>query len=215
MRAAFPFFLPQALGLCLLAAAACHAPREQGAAPWNELPLLATHWESVSFGGEGEVEYEAAGPALTMRFGSPLTGVRWSGELPLSPHYEIEVRAARLDGSDFFCALNLPLGNSEVSVVLGGWGGALCGLSCVDGQDASMNASRSFRDFQPGRSYRLRVRVDGEAIRAWVDEEPLFEQLRDGVAFSLRTEVQPVGRLGISCFQTSARIEGVRWRPLP
>jgi hypothetical protein len=182
---------------------------------WQELALQEgpEGWESVIFGGEGEVEFD--GESIRMGFGSPLTAVAWQGAAELPDEYEIEVVAARLDGSDFFCALNLPIGEQRASVVLGGWGGALCGLSCVNGEDASMNATRSFRGFDRGQSYRLRVRVDAIQVQAWVDDELLFAQTRDGVEFSLRTEVSPAGRLALSCFQTSARIDAVRWRRLP
>lgn len=193
-----------AFALFLGLAASCQAP-------WRELPLDEEHWQSVSFGGEGEVEFGADG--VLMRFGSPLTGVRWTGdELPAA--YEIEVRAVRLDGNDFFCGLNLPIGPDAATVVLGGWGGALCGLSCIDGMDASMNATRSFQNFERGRAHLLRVRVDGRQVAATVDGIELFQHTRGEGALSLRTEVEPVGRLGLTCFQTSARIEAVRWRPL-
>jgi hypothetical protein len=184
------------------------------AAAWQSLPLQAgpQAWASVNFGGEGEVGFD--GESIRMGFGSPLTAVAWQGPLPLPSEYEIEVLAARLNGSDFFCALNLPIGEQSASVVLGGWGGALCGLSCIDGEDASMNATRSFRGFERGRSYRLRVRVDAQQVQAWVDDELLFVHAREGVEFSLRTEVLPAGRLALSCFQTSTRIDGLRWRPL-
>lgn len=181
---------------------------------WQELPLQngPDAWESVNFGGEGEVEFDGA--SVRMGFGSPLTAVAWRGAASLPPEYEIEVVAARLDGSDFFCALNIPIGEQSASVVLGGWGGALCGLSCINGDDASMNATRSFRGFERDQNYRLRVRVDATRVQAWVDDEPLFSQVREGVEFSLRTEVSPAGRLALSCFQTSARIESVRWRSI-
>ena len=148
-----------------------------------------------------------------MCFGSPLTGMRWRGpELP--EHYEFEVRAARVDGNDFFCGLNLPIGSDSATVVLGGWGGALCGLSCIDGMDASMNLTRSFRNFDRGRSYRLRVRVDDRQVFAEVDGLELFRYLRGEGVLSLRTEVQPVGPFGVTCFQTTSRIESMRWRPI-
>jgi hypothetical protein len=182
---------------------------------WHELVLQEgpEGWKSVNFGGEGEVEFD--GESIRLGFGSPLTAVAWQGAAELPGEYEIEVVAARLDGSDFFCALNLPIGEQRASVVLGGWGGALCGLSCVNGDDASMNATRSFRGFERGQSYRLRVRVDAIQVQAWVDDELLFAQARGGVEFSLRTEVSPAGRLALSCFQTSARIDLVHWRRLP
>lgn len=198
----FPDFHAFTLFLCL--AASCQSP-------WRALPLDDDHWESVSFGGEGEVEFDEQG--VLMRFGSPLTGVRWLGEA-LPESYEIEVRAARLDGNDFFCGLNLPIGPDAATVVLGGWGGALCGLSCIDGMDASMNPTRSFQDFSRGEVHVLRVRVDPQEVYAEVDGAELFRHTRGEGALSLRTEVQPVGSLGVTCFQTTARIESVRWRPV-
>lgn len=201
--------------LLVLIAFASMACQSSELAAWQPLPLQVGPgaWTSVSFGGEGEVEPGAA-QSVRMGFGSPLTAIAWQGPLAFPAAYEIEVSAARLDGSDFFCALNLPIGEQQASVVLGGWGGALCGLSCVDGADASMNATRSFHGFERGRSYRLRVRVDPQQVQAWLDDVLLFSQARAGVEFSLRTEVSPAGRLALSCFQTSARIDWVRWRPV-
>lgn len=195
--------------LLLLAAGAC-----QAAPTWQPLLDDPSAWEGVSLGGEGEVRVEAGGP-IELAFGSPLTAAGWRPEaLPFTDLYEVEVVASRLDGTDFFCALNLPLGDQTATVVLGGWGGALCGLSCVDGMDASMNQTRSFQDFVRGKPVRLRVRVDAQEIAAWLDDEALFVIERSGHEFSLRTEVEPVGRLGVSSFQTSARIHSMRWRPL-
>lgn len=193
-----------AFALFLLAASSCQSA-------WRELALEPGAWEVVSFGGEGEVEWDESG--LVMRFGSPLTAVRWTGE-PLPARFEIEVLAARVDGSDFFCGLNLPIGSDAATVVLGGWGGALCGLSCIDGMDASMNPTRSFENFERGQTYRLRVRVDDEFVIATIDGEELFTHALGEGALALRTEVMPVGPLGISCFQTTARVESVRWRPV-
>jgi hypothetical protein len=213
MRALVPllFVIAVASSACQMAERA--VVREELA--WQALPLHGgpAGWESVSFGGEGEVEFD--GQSIRMGFGSPLTAVAWKGAELLPADYEIEVVAARLDGSDFFCALNFPIGEQRATVVLGGWGGALCGLSCVNGDDASMNATRSFHSFERGKSYRLRVRVDAQQVQAWVDDTLLFAQARDGVEFSLRTEVSPAGPLALSCFQTSARIEAVRWRGIP
>lgn len=198
----FPNFYVLPLFLCL--AASCQSP-------WRALPLEGTHWESVSLGGEGEVEFDEQG--VLMRFGSPLTGVRWLGDA-LPDSYEVEVRAARIDGNDFFCGLNLPIGTDSATVVLGGWGGALCGLSCIDGMDASMNATRSFQDFSRGEVHVLRVRVDPQEVYAEVDGAELFRHTRGEGVLSLRAEVQPVGSFGVTCFQTTARIESVRWRPI-
>lgn len=201
---------------CILAlsAGSCQAPGPDANAEWIDLSphLMPEAWQATSFGGEGEIEFLA--DAVELGFGSPLTGLHWAGDLPLGPAYQLEVEASRIDGTDFFCGLNFPIGESAATVVLGGWGGALCGLSCIDGLDASMNATRSFQSFEPGESVRLRVEVSARQVRAWLDEEPLFVIERGGAQFELRTEVTPGGRLGISSFQTRARIHAVRWRAL-
>lgn len=168
-------------------------------------------WASTPFGGEGEVELREGG--LRLPFGSMLTGVHWTGaDLPAC--YELEVVAARLSGTDFFCALTLPIGEEFATVVLGGWGGALVGLSCVDGADASENGTRSLRGFVMGVEYTLLVRVDQERVAAWLDGELLFEQERMGHRFELRPEVLLSRPLGIASFATTARIASVRMRPL-
>lgn len=182
-------------------------------APWIELfdGRSLGSWASTSFGGEGEVRLRDG--AIELPFGSNLTGVHWTGA-PLPPAFEIEVLAARTGGSDFFCGLTFPVGDSFASVVLGGWGGGLCGLSCVDGRDASDNPTRSLRGFVTGQDYLLRVRVDDEAVEAWLDGEPLLRQERRGHTFELRPEVLNSRPLGVASFATSARVRALRLRPL-
>lgn len=200
--------------LCLSLAACAAAPLEPAPADaWSVLfdGTQLESWVSTPFGGEGEVELRDDG--LRLPFGSMLTGVHWTGaDLPAS--YELEVVAARLSGTDFFCALTLPIGEEFATLVLGGWGGALVGLSCVDGADASENSTRSIRAFENGVDYLLRVRVDAERIAAWVDGELLFDQARVGHSFAVRPEVLLSRPLGIASFATTARIGSIRMRAL-
>lgn len=195
-----------ALGVLLLLAAApgCTAPR---GVPVRELDLLALPWEAVSFGGEGRVHRE--GSALVLEPGSPLTAVRWpdlAGLLDPALPFEVELEAERLQGTDFFCALTLPVGGEHATVVLGGWGGALCGLSCVDGRDASENPTRTFRGFRRGQRVRLVVRVGEDAVEAWLDGAPLLRQERAGHRFEVRTELLAARPLGVATFATRARL---------
>jgi len=163
------------------------------------------------FGGEGEVEVRSG--AIELGMGSPLTGVTWTGELPHGD-YELEVRAARTLGNDFFCGLTFPAGGGHLTLVLGGWGGAVCGLSCLDGLDAANNETRTLRAFATGRSHTVTVTVAGAAVAAAIDGAPLCRADLRGRALSLRPEVLRSAPLGIASFLTAARIEAVRWRPL-
>jgi hypothetical protein len=195
---------------------ACSSPQstQHDSEPWQTLfdGSSWSGWESISFGGEGEVEISDGSAILPM--GSPLTGIRPLQPLPQRMDYEVEVKAARLSGNDFFCGLTFPVNEAFATVVLGGWGGGLCGLSCVDDEDASYNQTRSYRGFESGRVYTLRVQVTSQKIIAWVDDEMLFEQDIVDHKISLRTEMLPSVPFGVCSFLTRAAIHSVRWRAL-
>jgi hypothetical protein len=197
-----------ALALASLLCAACAAER-----PWTSLfdGTRLDGWEVTEFGGEGEVALVDG--RVRLGFGSPLTGVHWTGPLP-EGEYELEVVALRRAGTDFFCGLTFPVAGAHLTLVLGGWGGATSGLSCVDGADASANGTTSYHWFEPGRAYALRLEVRADAVRAWLDGAPLLEQPLAGRALTLRPEVLPSRPLGIASFVTEAELLSVRWRAL-
>jgi 3-keto-disaccharide hydrolase len=170
-------------------------------------------WEVTSFGGEGPVEIVDG--AVRLGMGMMLTGLRYphENELPRD-EYELEVVAARLLGTDFFCGLTFPVGDAHATLVLGGWGGALTGLSCLDGLDASDNETRGYRSFARGRDYVVRVRVAAGRIQAWVDGESVVDVARAGRKVSLRAEVVKSQPLGISSYATVARIRSLKLRRL-
>ncbi len=170
-------------------------------------------WQVTPFGGEGEVALREGSAVLPM--GSMLTGIHRAdgGGLPRT-NYEVEVVAARLGGTDFFCGLTLPVGASFATLVLGGWGGAVTGLSCLDGSDASENETTSYRTYEEGRDYTARVRVTPERVVAWLDEELLFDVPVAGRRVELRPEVLLSRPLGVASFATTARVSSVRLRQL-
>jgi len=168
-------------------------------------------WVVTPFGGEGEVELEDG--AVTLEMGSYLTGIHLADGVPFPrTGYELVVVAARVSGTDFFCGLTFPVGGSHLTLVLGGWGGALTGLSCLDGLDASDNETKSFRSYVAGRDYVARVRVEADRVRAWVDDELVADVALAGRTLSLRPEVYLSRPLGIASFATTARVSSVRWR---
>jgi hypothetical protein len=186
---------------------------DQAVSPIAPAPTAKQPWVSANFGGEGEIEWRDG--SLTLPMGSPLTGIVWPNAIPRFLDYQLEVTASRLSGNDFFCGLTFPVDDSHATVVLGGWGGGLCGLSCVDDEDAGSNATRSYQSFAQKKRYTLLVEVSDRAIRAWLDGELLFEQATADHKISLRTEMLPSQPLGIASFMTRAAIHSVRWRPMP
>ena len=75
-------------------------------------------------------------------FGSSMTGVTYQGKDLPRTDYEIRLEAQRIDGTDFFCGLTFPVHDAHLSLIVGGWGGSLVGLSSLDGKDASRNETR-------------------------------------------------------------------------
>src|SRR5204862_4036533 len=123
----------------------------------------------------GHVEISVADAQIVVVPGDPLSGVTLADEPSLRMNYEITVEAMKLMGSDFFCGLTFPVGPASCTLIAGGWGGALVGLSSIDGQDASENSTTQFRKFDVNHWYRFRVRVTPDRIQAWIDDEQLID----------------------------------------
>ncbi len=145
--------------------------------------------------------------------GQPLTGVTWHEPIP-SGDYELELLATRLAGDDFFVGLTFPVGEAHLTLVLGGWGGALCGLSCLDGEDASGNETKFFRAFEKGRETHVRLEVVAGRVRCWIDDENVIDLDTTDRELSLRTEVELNAPLGIATFLTRSSYRDLRWRSL-
>jgi hypothetical protein len=167
-------------------------------------------WEATAFGGEGAIGVED--DLVVLEMGSPLTGLSWTGgELPLWD-YELEVTARRLAGTDFFCGLTFPVGDSHATLILGGWGGALTGLSCLDGADASENETTTFIAYERGREVTARVRVTRAVIETWLDGELLHTVDIAGRSVGLRPEVLLSRPLGVASFLTRSGLGELRLR---
>ena len=196
--------------LVLIALSACAAP--PAPAPWSTLfdGATLTGWDATNFGGEGVVE--VVDGAVLLDYGSPLTGLTWTGAPP-SGAYDLELVAARVEGTDFFCGLTFPVGDAHLTLVLGGWGGSLCGLSNLDGDDAANNDSQKLFRFENGRDYRVLLRVRPDVVDVLLDDRPFLHVPIAGRTLSLRPEVELSRPLGVASFSTRARLRALRWRP--
>ncbi len=169
-------------------------------------------WRSTAFGGEGNVYVEHR--AMMLDYGSSLTGVTYTGELPRT-NYELRLEAKRLGGTDFFCGLTFPVGPSYCTLIVGGWGGAVVGLSSIDGKDASENATQRTMAFEQGKWYPIRVRVTDEAIGVWIEGKQVIDQPLADHTLSLRPEVELCRPLGICTWDTRAAIRKLQLRRVP
>jgi len=169
-------------------------------------------WKITDFGGQGKV-YAKYG-SLMLEMGNDMTGVTWSGPV-LRKNYEINLDAMRVDGNDFFCGLTFPVETNCVSFVVGGWGGYVCGISCVDYYDASENETSKAGEFETKKWYHIRVRVTGEKIACWIDDEQYVDLDTQGKKLDVRLEMEDSKPLGIATWRTAAAIKNIYLTKLP
>jgi len=182
--------------------------------PWKSLfdGKTMAGWKIAPFGGHGEVEVKDGQILLPM--GAMLTGVVCTSEVP-KLRYEISLEAMKLEGSDFFCGLTFPVSNAFCTLIVGGWGGGVVGLSSIDGYDASENETTKYLQFEKNRWYAIRLKVKPERIEAWLDNERIINQSIVGRRISLRPgEIESSVPLGIATYQTSAALRNLKLRSL-
>ena len=103
-------------------------------------------WRTIRFElGGGASASAGAGGTLELGSGDPMAGIVLENpNIPLpTGDYEIELEAMIVDGNDFFCGLTFPVPaqGSHCTLIVGGWGGTVVGLSNVNGMDASINTT--------------------------------------------------------------------------
>lgn len=193
-----------------LITSAAHAVEQEWRSLFDGVSL--GEWQPTQFGGGAEPE--VCDGAIRIPSGADLNGVTWNGEVPRQ-RYELELEARRVEGNDFFCGLTFPVGDDSCTLVLGGWGGSITGLSSIDGRDAGDNETTDTMTFEKGRWYAVRVQVTPERIECSVDGEAIVEQDIENRRISVRAEVIPSRPLGIATYATTGDIRRIRWRPLP
>ena len=169
-------------------------------------------WNETRFAGGGEVEIKSG--LLILNMGDPFTGVNWTNDFP-KMDYEVALDAMRAMGSDFFCGLTVPVGDSFCSLIVGGWGGGLVGISSLDGLDASENETTKYFAFETGRWYRIRLRVTQKKIEAWVGAEKVADVATAGKRISLRPgDIEMSKPFGLASWQTTGAMREIKWRRL-
>jgi len=210
--------------LALLLAWGSLAPAGEESKPKS--PAQADGWTSLFDGrslGKWKIvdryEYQRHGKVdvrdgrIVLAAGSPGTGIKWTGAFP-KIDYEVALEGMRVEGDDFFCGMTFPVGHENLTLVLGGWGGSVCGLSSIDGEPAVENETCRYLDFNNGRWYRVRLRVAKDKIEAWLDDQKIVDLKTDRRKFSILWEVEPTLPFGIATWNTTAAVRGIRVRPL-
>jgi hypothetical protein len=169
-------------------------------------------WKITEFGGQGDVSVKDG--TIYLGMGNFATGITWTGPL-VRMNYEITLETMRVEGTDFFCGLTFPVGEHPCTLILGGWGGTLCGLSNLDYMDASGNETTTFVDFEKGVWYHVRLRVLPNRIQAWLDDEFLVDADTTGRRIGIRSEMNLCQPLGIATWVTTGAVRNIHLTRLP
>lgn len=193
-------------------ATASQSTSAAAAAPSDAMPLFDGEtlegWRISDFTGTGKVQVKDGTLLLTLGY---MTGITYTNTLPKT-NYEISLEAMRVEGSDFFCGLTFPFGETSCSLIVGGWGGNLVGLSSLDYADAANNDTTRFVQFENSRWYKIRLRVEPEKIQAWIDNKEVANVNTSGRKVSIRPECEPSLPLGIATWSTTAALRNITLR---
>ena len=171
-----------------------------------------TGWKEPGFSGQGEVK--VADGSIVLDMGNDITGVNYTGDIP-KENYEVALEAMRVEGSDFFCALTFPVGETHCTFVVGGWGGSMVGISNINGDDASENETSQTKKFEKGRWYKFRVRVTNSKIETWIDDAQAVDLDLQGKRIAMRPgEIELSKPFGIATYRTRGAVKDIRLRKL-
>lgn len=196
--------------------AAEEAPAQPAADPegWIECkPAGDAKWELV---GVEEGGWDEEDGMLRIPWYDGLAGARWTGQVPEAP-FEVELEAQRTDGSDFFCGLTVPTRSTDecVTLIVGGWGGSIVGISSINDLDASENQSALDMRFEDKQWYKIRLRFAAEQLLVWIDDKEIIDVDTTGLRLSLRAgPIDMCAPFGVASWQTSSELRSIRWRRL-
>ncbi|WP_395751513.1 DUF1080 domain-containing protein [Prosthecobacter sp.] len=175
-------------------------------------------WKAAHIPDEGKVTIEEG--EIKLETGRPMTGARlelskWKeAEMPAT-RYSIEYEAMRVEGNDFFGTVTFPVNESHVSLVVGGWGGTLVGISSIDEMDASENNTRGNARFENNRWHLVRIEVRDDDLRAWINGRLFVNTSTKGHKLGLRDgEIEKCTPFGFTSYDSRARIRNVVLRRL-
>ena len=111
---------------------------------------------------------------------------------------------------------------SFCTLINGGWGGSLTGLSSVDGYDASENQTSRSYDYRGHTWYRFRIRVMDNAIQVWItpqdkggnweEEQSVIKLETEDRELSTRFEVDKYKPLGFCTWVTEGQLRKIEYR---
>jgi len=199
---------------CLAALATAQGQKTPPVGEWQSIfdGKSLAGWKETPFTAHGQVTIENGAIILGNGY---LTGINWAGSFPQS-NYEIRLEASRMKGSDFFAGITFPVRDSFCTWINGGWGGEIVGLSSLEDNDASENETTSYKKFENGKWYALRLQVTDKFIAAWIDQEQVIYLETANRTIGLRFgEIDLSKPFGIASYSTVAGLRKIEYRMLP
>jgi len=151
--------------------------------------------------------------AISLGRGKSATGISYAGKPP-TMDYEISLEARRIEGDDFFCGLTFPVSDTYLSLIIGGWGGGVTGISNIDGFSAVENSTTGYLDVKNGQWYRLRLRVTEKLITAWIDDKEILKLETEGRKLSIWWEQEPMRPIGIATWNTAGEVRKIELKKI-
>jgi hypothetical protein len=169
-------------------------------------------WKKTDFSHPGEVKVENG--QIIMVVGAPITGITSTRQDLPRTNYELTYEAMRTTGEDFFAAATFPVGQSYITLVNGGWGGFVTGLSSLNGMDASENeTTRSFR-YENNTWYKFRVRVTDDVIRCSIGDKEMIAVEHKEKHVGTRVETRASEPLGFAAWKSGGGLRNIEVRAL-
>lgn len=167
------------------------------------------NWSKTDYAGKGEIFIDN-NQTLVMEMGATLSGIHWTGDdLPVE-NYEISLQARRTMGSDFFCGLTFPYKDSHATLILGGWGGSLIGISSIDDFDASENETGDAYIFEEKEWYNIRLEVMETKLKVFINGETVIDADVAGKKVAMRVgEIEMSVPLGITTYGTTGEFKNI------
>jgi hypothetical protein len=162
--------------------------------------------DDFEFKRHGKIEVKDE--TIALGAGTPGSCIRYAGKLP-TMNYEIALEAMRVEGDDFFCGMTFMIGEQPLTLIVGGWGGQTCGLSCIDGEPAAENETCDFKEFENNRWYKIRLRVTEPKVEVWIDDGKLVDFERGEKQLSIWFEKECVAPLSIATWRTAAAVRNI------
>ena len=163
-------------------------------------------WKAADIWGNGKVEVLSNG-VISCGLGKSLTGIAYTNSFP-TMSYEVKMEAMRKEGYDFFVAMTLPVESNACTVVIGGWGGGLCGISSINFLDAAENQYSAGLVLKSDIWYTLRVRVTPGLLEVFLNDTLYTAKVKfeSSSVFTLRagSDIDKTLPFGLATYETHA-----------